>query len=229
MHVKAKPDWTGLGRETSAWTAFVLLLSLPALLTAGRSFDYLIRGLVSSLLSFGGGDAYLSVADGLFAGSGLVRADAFYGTLVPVANLLPGSILCKILSGTGYLIGLESGGRTDAFLLAAAGFGVSVAASGVIFGLTRWMMRTFRDAPFFRRLGRFIRPIIGGLLLNVMLTMVKTNLETGAAMGKSAGATLLITAAVVGTDLFLLLRKKTGQILPMLFSAAAGAALLVLI
>ena len=90
-------------------------------------------------------------------------------------------------------------------------------------------MRTFRDAPFFRRLGRFIRPIIGGLLLNVMLTMVKTNLETGAAMGKSAGATLLITAAVVGTDLFLLLRKKTGQLLPMLFSAAAGAALLVLI
>ncbi len=229
MHVKAKPDWTGLGRETSAWTAFVLLLSLPALLTAGRSFDYLIRGLVSSLLSFGGGDAYLSVADGLFAGSGLVRADAFYGTLVPVANLLPGSILCKILSGTGYLVGLEPGGRTDAFLLAAAGFGVSVAASGFIFGLTRWMMRTFRDAPFFRRLGRFIRPIIGGLLLNVMLTMVKTNLETGAAMGKSAGATLLITAAVVGIDLFLLLRKKTGQILPMLFSAAAGAALLILI
>ena len=90
------------------------------------------------------------MADGLFAGSGLVRTDAFYGTLVPVANLLPGSILCKILSGTGYLIGLESGGRTDAFLLAAAGFGVSVAASGFIFGLTRWMMRTFRDAPFFR-------------------------------------------------------------------------------
>ena len=48
-------------------------------------------------------------------------------------------------------------------------------------------------------------------------------------MGKSAGATLLITAAVVGTDLFLLLRKRTGQILPMLFSAAAGAALLILI
>lgn len=39
------------------------------------SISFLLRGLLSAVMSFGGGDAYLTVADGMFVDSGMVTKE----------------------------------------------------------------------------------------------------------------------------------------------------------
>ncbi|MGN1206517.1 MAG: chromate transporter, partial [Eubacterium sp.] len=87
--------------ETMTWILFTLILSLPAMLYfTEHSLTFILKGIASSLISFGGGDAYLTIADGIFVPDYISEA-TFYNFLVLVVNILPGSILCKTLSGIG--------------------------------------------------------------------------------------------------------------------------------
>ncbi len=211
--------------ETLVWIAFAVIFSIPALLYAGGNFSYMLRGFASSLISFGGGDAYLSVADGMFVSTGFVDSTSFYSTLVPVANVLPGSILCKILSGVGYLYGLEiTGSSAGGFAFALSGLSVSVSASGMVFGIIRWIFKSFENVSIFRQISKWIRPIISGLLLNVLITMFRANLSTGVQLGVSAFPIWVVTAGLLAVNLYLLLAKKKSSFPVMLFSAAAGLA-----
>jgi chromate transporter len=217
-------DVRSLIGETGAWLLFLAAFAVPAALILRNGGLYIIRGIFSSLLSFGGGDAYLSVADALFVGNGMISTADFYGILVPAANVLPGSILCKILTGTGYLIG-KSSGTASGLIGATAGFAISVAVSGMIFGIVYWMFRTFEDVPVFREISVWIRPIISGLLLGVTVTMVSSSLALSGTLVLSKWVIGLMTAGVAGLDLFLMLKKRTGSLLPMAISLLAGAAL----
>ena len=171
-------------------------------------FELTLQFLTLSLLSFGGGDAYLTIADGLFVQGGTVAAADFYGQLVPVANALPGSILCKILTGIGYLAGFRMGGTSSGLILALAGFAVSVAASGLIFGLVARLLRTFHDVPVFRQISLWVRPIISGLLPNVALSMLRTNLETGAGLFLPEEIVLGASIALAALCLYLLCARR---------------------
>lgn len=210
------------GRESVVWLAFTALLSLPALLLIPQSVSYLGQGFLSSLLSFGGGDAYLTIADGLFVQGGTVTAADFYGQLVPVANALPGSILCKILTGIGYLAGFRLGGVSWGLLWSLAGFAVSVAASGLIFGLVARLLRTFHDVPVFRQISLWVRPIISGLLLNVALSMVRTNIETGSSLLLPSGFVFLLTMGLAAICLYAIHYRRLPLALPMLLAAVSG-------
>ncbi len=76
---------------------------------------------------------------------------------------------------------------------------------------------------------RWIRPIISGLLLGVMVTMFKTNVNTASELGYGGAAALIVTAIIAAADLYLINRKKTGNMIPMIASAGAGALLLAII
>lgn len=219
-----------LGRLTVSWIAFAGLLSIPAILLLPESIVYSLNGFLSSLLSFGGGDAYLSIADGMFVSSGMVDSTAFYGTLVPVANVLPGSILCKILAGTGYLVGLEKGGSVAIGLVVAiSGFAISVAASGMIFSIVCWIFRTFKGVCVFCRISRWIRPVISGLLLNVAVVMVRTNQTNGDAIQTPFPFVLILTGALIIFNLYLLKKKKMGNFPAMAVSGTIGVVSLFLV
>ena len=213
-------------REVFVWLAFALLFALPALMMLPGSSSFLGEGFLSSLLSFG--DAYLTIADGLFVQGGTVAAADFYGQLVPVANALPGSILCKILTGIGYLAGFRMGGTSSGLILALAGFAVSVAASGLIFGLVARLLRTFHDVPVFRQISLWVRPIISGLLLNVALSMLRTNLEIGAGLSVPEAAVLGLTVGLALVCLYLLCARRKAMTMPMLVAAAAGLGLILI-
>ncbi len=203
VHVSA------LFKEAGAWLLFILVLGAPAILLSGNTVVYMIRGMFSSFMSFGGGDAYLSVADGMFVESQMVSASDFYGTLVPIANALPGSILCKILPGVGFLYGQSLLGTTmGGYLTALAGFGVSVAASGFIFCIVCWIFRTFEDINALRQISLWIRPIISGILLNVCLSVLRTGMQTGESLGMAGSSVLIVTLGIIVVELVLLNRKK---------------------
>ena len=148
---------------------------------------------LSSITSFGGGEAYIAVADGYFVQPGYVDAGTFYTQLVPIANALPGPILVKVAAGVGYLTGADSGTAT-AWLLALAATVVSTSACCALAMPVLGAYVVMRRNPIVIGIGRYILPVICGLLISVSATM----LEVSALVGRGAGIEphLLLPVAV---------------------------------
>lgn len=168
-------------RDTVPWMAFLIILCVPAILVHRESLVFIGKGLLSALMSFGGGDAYLTIADGLFVESHMVTAKQYYGQIVFVVNMLPGSILCKTLTSVGYYIGLNIAGSLAAGIaLALAGFSCSVAASCGFFMIIYHLYTNLISLQVFQMISRWIRPIIAGLLINIMLSLYEQCLTSAA-------------------------------------------------
>lgn len=101
-NIKIKDTLSDLGY----WVVFLFLVICPIIMLDLQSFVFAFRSIVSVLMSFGGGDAYLVIADGLFVDD-MVSEDTFYNNIISVVNILPGSILGKTLSCVGYYFGLD--------------------------------------------------------------------------------------------------------------------------
>lgn len=108
-----------IGRATAAWLLVAALGVGLFVLVPGTGLSLGSLLAASAVSSFGGGEAYVGVADGFFVQSGMVDRHVFYTQLVPIANALPGPILVKVAAGIGYLAGLP-GGPVLAWGLAAA-------------------------------------------------------------------------------------------------------------
>jgi chromate transporter len=151
-------------------------MSLPSLFLGFALTHYLLfmgKGCVSVLLSFGGGDAYLAVADGLFVESGIVSASVFYGDIVSVANILPGSILCKALTAIGYTYGISSTGSiAGGLMFALGGYSISVAASCMIFRIVYYLYEHLSGFRSIKTISHYIGPIVCGLLGTVVLALL---------------------------------------------------------
>lgn len=167
--VKLVLNWSSTIKEVVIMLGVVLLALIPAWFETKDAVVYAGNGILSSLISFGGGDAYLTVADGLFVSTGLISGDEFYGTIVPLVNLLPGSILCKALSGIGYTIG--------GYSMAILGFACSFAASCGIVSVVGCMYRGMGELPIFQAVKQWIRPVVSGLMINVILTLLRQCFE----------------------------------------------------
>lgn len=177
-------EWKPLLRDTAVWLLFLLIFSAPALIFAGEEPLFIPKALLSTTISFGGGDAYLAAADGIFVADQMISSSEFYGLLIPVVNALPGSILCKTLSGIGYFVGCHATGTLlGGWLVALSGLACSIAASGWVFIVVFHLYTAFERIPFFDLLRRWIGPIIVGLLLSVALSMFYENLNIGDSYG----------------------------------------------
>lgn len=196
-----------VGREVIAWCVLVAITALPAILLITDVGEYFLKGFLSSLLSFGGGDAYLIVADGMFVDSGMVSEESFYGQLVPVVNVLPGSILCKTLTGVGFLMGCNSGGAVNGVVLSAAGFFLSVAASGAVVSVVWYLYQRFEKIEVFQLLRRWIRPIVSGLLINVMISLLNQG-KVSAKKVECPEMFVLSGIFIISVILFVTLKQK---------------------
>ena len=219
-----KVEWTMIAKEIVMMSVVVALATLAALLVTKDAVVYAGNGVLSSLISFGGGDAYLTVADGLFVSTGLVPEEAYYGTIIPLVNLLPGSILCKALSGIGYWIGYTQGCSIWAgYIVAVLGFTCSFAASCGIVSVVGSLYRSFGELPIFQAIKQWIRPVVSGLMLNVILSLVYQSRATGQAYDMG-WKTVWIMLLVYLVNLFLFYKKKISSI--MMVVASVGLSLL---
>ena len=203
------------------WGLFTVILSFPAIISLPGVARYIGDGFLSSVLSFGGGDAYLSVAQGMFVDSGMISYQDFYGSIVSVANALPGSILCKILSGCGYVMGFQQNGSVVMGLfMAVCGFACSVAASGAIVIVVRMIYDKYENLRIFAVVKHFIRPIISGLLLNVALSLYLSGILEIA--GGSLTMTILsVITLIIIALVFVLEQKKDIHLLWKILLSAA--------
>ena len=195
-------------KEIVSLTVVVLIFGGAAFLVTEKVVPYLANGLLSSLMSFGGGDAYLTVAEGLFVNGSMISEENFYGNLVPLVNVLPGSILCKTLSGIGFYIGMnETGSLMGAYVVALAGFAVSILGSCGVVSVVGYFYNAFHNMDIFIAIRRFIRPIVAGLMLNVILSLIYQNSKLG--NGQSLGIMPVVLMIVIFfIDLFLYRIKK---------------------
>lgn len=166
------------------WLGILIVSCLPILCVYHDSLFYIGRGLLSSFLSFGGGDAYLSVAEGMFVNTGMLEENIFFEQLVTIVNILPGSILCKTLSGAGYLIGYSATKNIGiGLLMALAGFGVSVFGSCSIFMCAYHVYSELENIHVFKAISRWLRPVIGGTLFSICLSLLKNIINIVGTLG----------------------------------------------
>ena len=207
-----------MGKEVCMLLFFVVLTGIFAYFVAKNVVDYLRNGLLSSLMSFGGGDAYLTVAEGLFVESGFITEDIFYGSIVPLVNILPGSVLCKTLSAVGYFIGfVQSGSIWGGYIVAIAGFFTSIAGSCGVISVVGWIYRMFGEIPVFRLIKKWIRPIVSGLMLNVMLSLVYQARKIGIAENMG-WMPVVVMVVIYGINMFLYYKKRINNVIMVLVS-----------
>jgi chromate transporter len=201
-----------LSRSLVCWILFTVVLSLPALLISLDTVFFLLRGFVSSIMSFGGGDAYLSVAQGIFVDSHLISHSDFYGNVVTVANALPGSILCKVLTGIGYTIGYGLHQSVlEGILMALSGFACSISASGMIVIIVTALYEKYEDLQAFASIQRFIRPVISGLLLKVAYTLYLSGIRQPFMAGRPTLPTVCVGLVFVVAIFYMLQKNQKGK------------------
>jgi chromate transporter len=172
--------------------ALLVLMFLPALacavfaalLVPGAGVPaFILRVCFSTLSSFGGGEAYISVADGFFVQGGFIPPEIFYTRLVPAANALPGPILIKIAAGIAFVFGLSADSFPGACLLAAAAAAASLGICGVLAVLASVFYDRLRNSRLATALSRYIPPLICGMLLSTSCAMLCESLRITASGG----------------------------------------------
>lgn len=190
-----------------------MLFTIPAFLIYPEAFSFVVNGYLSSVMSFGGGDAYLTVADGLFVQAGVIDENVFYSSVVPVVNVLPGSILCKTLSGVGYYIGVnEMGTQWAGFIMAVAGFAVSIAGSCSVVVMIYGIYERYGTLDIFHKIKRLVRPIVSGLLVNVMLSLVYQVQKINIVSELNIALLIMLAVYILDNYLFYRLKMSNGRI-----------------
>ncbi|MDF2510748.1 MAG: hypothetical protein K0S04_614 [Herbinix sp.] len=198
---------SGLVSELVVWAVLFLICSIPAVIAIQGVFGYLGNGLLSSVISFGGGEAYLTIADSMFVSAGTISSEIFYGQILPVANALPGPILSKVLAGIGYIIGFNATESVaTGYLLAIGGYAASLAASCGVFFFINYVYNCFESLDIFKTLKKWILPIVCGLLLSTIVSMMTENFKIILEQNMSRTAALLICTGIFGV-LYLLHKK----------------------
>lgn len=168
---KVKRDFRHVLKEEFVFLALIVICAIPALLMCHGAYSYMLKGYASSVISFGGGEAYLTVADSMFTGQQITETQ-LYSQLLPVVNALPGSILTKMLAGVGFYYGINSTQSIAAGIaVAIAGFIVAISASGAVLCAVMYIYEIFEQLTIFELLGKCIKPIIGGLLISTGLAL----------------------------------------------------------
>ncbi len=181
---------------------------------------------LSTLTSFGGGEAYVSVADSIFVQAGHVDAEVFYNRIVPVANALPGPILVKIAAALGYVWGAAAGGPSLALLAAGACFLLPVClCSGVALAVLHFY-DALRHSPFVLALKRCILPVICGSLLSTSLAILCESAKVGARYGYPPPATLFVMGAGVVLVFWLRRRFRLHDLLLLALCLCGGIAVM---
>lgn len=208
--------------DAGIWLLLLIVFGVVAILIEKEAIVFLGKGSLSALMSFGGGDAYLTIADGLFVESGMITEHQYYSQIVPVVNVLPGSILCKTLAGVGYYIGFNTtGSAATGIVFAAAGFISSIAVSCGFFMMIYQLYDSLQTLWAVQMVSRWIRPIIAGLLLNIMLSLGNQCMAVAATHTKPSSwfvlPMLLMLALLNG---WMIRKWKLPQIIPLIVNIA---------
>lgn len=221
-----RPHSRGIWRATTVFIATGLLgIGMFAALRglAGVQVGGLLA--LSTVTSFGGGEAYIGVAEGFFVRSGLIGTQEFFTQLVPIANALPGPILVKVAAGVGYSFGATSG-PLAAWVLAAAAMLITISASCAVALPVLATYDSLRDHPLMINIGRYIMPVICGLLIQVCASMLEVSASVAESVGVAAAPLTWVTLAMVAVLSYVHLKALVPDTVLLLGCGAASLLIL---
>ena len=212
--------WRSLIRATGILVA-TLGGTLAVAVAAGGTRLLKLTSLVlaSAVTSFGGGEAYVAVADGYFVVGGYVDSDAFYQQAVPVANALPGPILVKLAA----LIGLIASGPGWLGWVAALTCAVAAVCGTLLPAVIVAVgSEAAQHSWFVTTLGAWVLPVVCGLLATTAVSMLDSSVRVATDVGWSPGLAMLsVLAAVV--VLVHLQRRTTHRDIPLILAAGSAS------
>ena len=201
-------DARRLAGQLALFLGVPLAFCVAAVLLSLAEPQFFGTSVLSVVTSFGGGEAYIAVADGAFTSgdSAYIAKELLYTQLWPVSSALPGPVLIKVLSGVGYLLGASRGGVGGGVFLATTCMLVGIGGTGAVFSMVYAVYKKFSGMAVFTRLKLYILPVIGGLLLSTVASMVQSMLQTCVSVGVPSGIGFLIIAGLAAVGV--LLSKK---------------------
>ncbi len=181
---------------------------------------------ISTVTSFGGGEAYVSVADGIFVQSGMVDAGDFYNKVVAISNALPGPILVKIAAGVGFILGGSLSGVLYGWLLAIFAMSVAVGACCIISIVVLLGYDALKDSRALMMVKQFILPVVCGMLISTSLSMMIEGIKVTAGLGISGFAALPIMVLAIATLYFVHKRYHLSDLVLLCGSAVISLSML---
>lgn len=174
---------------------------------------------ISTATSFGGGESYVSVADGFFVQTGFIEASDFYNKVVSIANALPGPILVKIVAGIGFIFGGSIQGVLFGWLISILAMTTAVGICSVIAILVLIGYDALKNSKEINLIKKYILPVVCGMLLSTSLSMIAECMKVTNGVGISGTTSLLIMIISV-YGLYNIHKKYHINDLIMLFSSA---------
>ena len=222
----------GMGRIWRATGGFLALTAIGLVIflivggLRGLGFGAVLA--LSTVTSFGGGEAYIAVADGFFVQPGLVDEGVFYTQLVPIANALPGPILVKVGAGVSYLYAAPMG-MAQAWATGIAGLLITVGACCALAIPVLGLYEQLKDHPIVVGIGRFILPVICGLLVAVAATMIEVSAGVMEADGVPLVPALWLLIAAAALLTIAHVRKWVPDLVLLAIAGAVSLAALLMI
>ncbi len=226
--ITSKPDFRLFFKKLSIFIIPLIISGAAAFIVAGNITDYTVNGIVSAVTSFGGGAAYISVADGMFVSPGIVSSQAFYGTVIPISNAMPGLLVVKLLAAVGYEVGLSDGSVFSGIVVSVFGFFIGVSLTAAVCIIVEMLFKAFSSLPVFDALKKIILPVICGLLISTTLTMIITMLEVSSNSGHTA-LPMIVAALLFIMTVIVKLKTKAPDILLILINGIVTLSLFIII
>lgn len=142
------------------------------------------KSILAVVTTFGGGTAFISIAEGVFVEGGIVSNELFWSQIVPIANALPGPLLCKMLATVWYHAAFSLGsGVGVSILYSIYGAILGTTVTVVVYLLIYMLFQYLKELSIFEKLKLSILPLIAGLLiptvLSMIINMVSVTMTTG--------------------------------------------------
>jgi chromate transporter len=210
----------------------LVLLLIPVVITLGVQIFSDVDGVnefmgnvaFSTVTSFGGGEAYVSVADGIFVQGErqYIEPENYYTKMVPIANALPGPILIKIASGIGYVYGLKSVGAAIGWAIALAAAATALGVCCALAILVLILYDNVKDSLFIRNLQLYILPVVCGMLLSTSGAMIYESMKITTAEGIPGLLSFPLIILSIAVIRYLHLRFHLHDIILLLLSAGVS-------
>jgi len=136
------------------------------------ALDFAIRGITSSLSSFGGGEVYYTIADEVFVQTGFISEDIYLSRILGIAGAMPGPVIVSILAGIGFSYGNHLNGAALGWLFGLLGASMAITATALGASLLYTVFELLKDSLRLRMIIDNIIPMVCGVLLSVALTLL---------------------------------------------------------
>jgi len=220
-----KPDMHCI-RNLAIFLVISAILVTTVFLVSGemRIWSFAARVMLSSLTSYGGGEVYIGVADGVFVQTGFIPAELYYSQIVGISSAMPGSVLLSTVAGIGFIYGNLIGGVPSAWMFGLLGLALGVAATA-LGSITLFVgFDVFKNSNRLKMVVDYMLAIVCGTLISTSLTMFFQSVNVMVRSGLHPWIGVCVVLSMFSVMMFL---RKKYQINDILFLLAGGLVTLI--